>query len=185
MQHSDELGRLVDLVGALRTNRSHNGYQAVVFEDSSEDGGVHREYQVTAKTHEGIYELAYSERSGTSEMTYIPSQKMLVIKDFGQNPIHIDGQDVFPTVPPVFAMFNPLELPIWGGDRDGQRVLSTSTEEGDSIRLNFASKEDPSNLRTMGYAIVDVPRCVVTELYYNDHRFTVEKISEIPPLDMD
>lgn len=182
MGYNEELGYSVDLIGALRSHKNQNCYEATVFEDPSLEDDIHREYQVSARPDEGRYELSCLERSGTLTMTYHPERKLLIRQDPGEAPVQVEGHDLFPTTPPVLAMFSPLELPIWGGERDGQRVVAAASEGDDAIRLNFAPKDAVQDHVGSGYAIIDLSRCIVTELYYNDRRYTIEDITAVHPL---
>lgn len=180
MQQDEQLGRLVELIGAMKWGRSQGGYQALVIEDPTDGDGVYREYQVTARPHEGVFEYTCRERAGVSAMSYRPAQKLMVLSESGGEPEHVEGRDIFPAGPPVLAMFSPLELPIWGGDRDGQRVTSTSSEGDGAIRLNFAPKDEPAESPRAGYAIIDLSSYIATELFYLNSRFTAHDIKSIP-----
>lgn len=180
MQQEEQLGRLVDLIGAMRTHRNHSGYQALVVEDPTDGDGIYREYQVTARPHEGVFEYTCHERAGVSAMSYRPAQKLMMLSEPGGEPEHVEGRDIFPAGPPVLAMFNSLELPIWGGERDGQRVTSTSTEGDGGIRLNFAPKGEPAESPWAGYAIIDLYSYIATELFCLNSRFTAKDIKGIP-----
>lgn len=182
MVRNNDLGHLVDLIGALRSNKNKNCFGATVHEDPLLSNDDHRKYQVIARPDEDRYELTCREGSRQLSMTYHPGRQLLIRQDPGEAQVRVEGHDLFPTAPPVLAMFSPLDLPIWGGDRDGQRVVAVMSGAAGMIRLNFTPKDAPDYLDGGGYAIIDLSKCVVTELHYNGRRYKAENITSIYPL---
>lgn len=182
---NNELGRLVALMGAMRANKQRQGLRAVIFQDAVQKLGGHRSYLVRTDPFDESFQFTHEGGAAGFGQKYYPARKLLIVTEPGHEPFHDTGRDLFPTSPPVLAMLSPLDLPIWGGARDGYRVTSVAPEDEGHIRLNFGPKDDPDDLPGSGYVIIDLDSYVATELYYQGSRFSVQSLDTEIPSDTD
>ncbi|MFB0834256.1 hypothetical protein ACX8Z9_14555 [Arthrobacter halodurans] len=159
----DGLIHLVDFIGAMRVARNGDTVVATVHEAGH---GVKSVYDVRARTPTGTFELS----TDGFAMSYRPADGQLLSSEGGilSRPAY---RPHFPMTPVVLAMFSPLDLPIWGGPNDNNRVTSATSDGPGLVRLEFGPRDEPDDAELKGYAFVDLDLGVVLEMRYlgNDH----------------
>lgn len=171
---NDEFSLLIGFIGALRAAKSGDPLTASVVEESPQLSSPIA-HEVRARTPGGGFEC----RSTGLDMTYVPGSGTCIVAVDEGDPEE-SPQANFPWEPPVLAMFSPLDLPIWGGPNDNHTITGIRQYGAGLVRIDFGHQGDPHNADSTGFAIVDLPLGIATQLQYNGRSYTTSSVVETP-----
>lgn len=135
---------------------------------------------VRARTNDGTYE--YEEVGTGHSVVYNPPEASLVVAYGGESPSRSFGCPHFPMFAPALGMFSPLDLPLWGGDADGNTVTSVRPGQPGYMRVEFGNNDDLFQPGSRGYAVIDLALGVVMEMELQGKRLTTSNGRTLPLL---